>query len=147
MLEHFVERKPLISEECIGNSKVQDGKIKDEDWSDQNVHEGEKIISCHHCEQTFNNINGLKMHCGRVHKELKSPIERHQCTFCEKSYSSYYPLWYHIETVHKKSERHKCDFCDKSYPVPSLLQYHIEVKHNESGTRKFQCRQNITRRG
>ena len=147
--------------EIITNNFVQNHKntndyiIKPDDDFEKNNIISQDVQVKPEIEEDFENnsnankkrANGPNNNSGRknrmVHKELKkssvNKSSRHPCTFCEKSYSSYYPLWYHIETVHKKSNRHKCEFCDKSYPVPSLLQYHIEVKHNESGTRKFQC--------
>jgi uncharacterized C2H2 Zn-finger protein len=67
-----------------------------------------------------------------VEDKRNSLPQQHQCTDCQKVYSSAATLNFHRERQHK-TLKHNCVQCDKSFKFDANLRNHVEKKHSGGG--------------
>ena len=76
------------------------------------------------CDETFARTDILARHIRLVHKNLKTYV----CETCNLAFPDNFQLERHKSSTHK-DERHQCSFCEKSYSQKGLLTDHIKKEH------------------
>ena len=68
-----------------------------------------------------------------VHEEKDANI----CKICERVFTNYSSLYYHMKCTHENAKLFKCKFCDKPFNLKSGLKLHMKV--HENNQELFKC--------
>ena len=113
------------------------------------VHLGVKY-KCQLCDRKFTQLSVLRAHLQEDHQGNKSPESssatqdsrllqkkrvkcayRYQCNKCEKNYSNFHSLNWHVKIQHEGLKL-KCQFCVSYFSHQTTLIKHIESKHKDA---------------
>ena len=89
----------------------------------------EKRVTCEHCGQLFGDVNSLKRHAVRQHRENtgKDPV---YCTHCNAMLKNEQNLRRHIAVCHSGTQEHRCEMCTASFSSRGSLRIHQQNVHN-----------------
>ena len=62
---------------------------------------------------------------------------KHQCEFCEKSFSRTHHLYRHVREVHEGRKDYKCETCGKPFSEKNKLKFHVHTVHE--GYKAYEC--------
>ncbi|KAA3678259.1 uncharacterized protein DEA37_0011932 [Paragonimus westermani] len=70
--------------------------------------------------------------------EVSSTWDRHNCTYCEKTFASKEYLRLHEATIHEGTKAFICSSCGKHFSVHQALRKHYIIQHE--GGKPYRCR-------
>lgn len=92
---------------------------------------GKNRFQCSTCNKWF-----AKRYLLNAHHKTHTGAKNHECTMCQKRYTSQSNLDRHIRVFHCQERQHKCTTCHKMFSQLSSLRLHQSVHMAE---RKFSC--------
>ena len=100
-------------------------------------HNVKRTFACHICKKTFKK-NVLKKH-------QKTHDNRHECSFCGKSFLGLYELRRH-EKIHTDERSHKCEICGKGFIQKGVLRTHYLTHTKEKPYKCGICQRGFARK-
>lgn len=100
---------------------------------------------CEPCKKFFYEIYRYEGHMKQVHEGVQKPF---QCRECDKIYSKYKNLTYHIAENHteKSCKSYRCEECNKNFKTNETLRQHMRNQHSELKIDKFREKPNADSR-
>lgn len=92
-----------------------------------------KLNKCHFCNEFFKDYNTKEIHLATVHGVAPA---KHNCTACDRSFSSNSFLSAHVRRFHLMEKTHKCSECDRAFFRESHLKKHT-LRH--TGAKNYKC--------
>ncbi|TRY71085.1 hypothetical protein TCAL_01253 [Tigriopus californicus] len=115
--------------------------------NDHTSHSGSSKVSCSLCKKLFKNIESLKTHQRRIHKDGRSPKRKSKkflehlrdvvCPHCESRFHVGRDLFFHLKVVHCLSDEEIqkdfhvpiCYICQQAFATYGLQQMHKKIDH------------------
>ena len=143
--KEFKSSKDLFEHRRTHKTKAEDGKM---------------YYNCNDCGKKYGQVNGLKNHINRIHKNVRKCVEckkmftgltalkthmdmyheKKECDQCDKKFMTNWQLKTHKSFVHD-GVKFECEKCDKVFATSTLLKLHYEKKHDTSKIAWHNCTQ------